>query len=152
VKTPAIRRGAVAVLGACATCAATAAPIYHSAGLYSYAQAVNWPPSAGGVEDTVRQGEGRFYPDPIGALPTAFSLATSALHTVDDAGVVRTVNVSASIVTAWTSQHAGSIDLSYAYETSNVVAGQSQPAGDGFNSQPSPHLAFSEKTAASPRC
>jgi len=120
----------IAAAGAAA--AAAAAPIYHSAGLRTYVQAANWPPMDGGVEDAERGGEGRFYPNPIGPLPSAFSFDTSAIQSVTDGGIERTILASASLDTSWLSQHAGTVEYFYTYQTENILAGDSLPAGDGF--------------------
>ncbi len=122
---------AIAAAGVAAS--ATAAPIYHSAGLRTYVQAANWPPAAGGVEDKEHAGEGRFYPNPIGALPSSFNFDTSAIQTVTDGDIERTVSASASLDTSWISQHAGTVELFYTYHTENILAGDSLPTGDGFH-------------------
>ena len=122
---------AVAAAGVVAS--ASAAPIYHSAGLRTYAQAANWPPMEGGVEDAKHAGEGRNYPNPIGPLPSAFSVDTSASQRVTDGDVERSISASASLDTSWLNQHAGTVELFYTYSTRNVLAGDSLPAGDGFD-------------------
>jgi hypothetical protein len=122
---------AIAAAGAAAS--ATAAPIYHSAGLRTYVQAANWPPMQGGVEDSKHSGEGRFYPNPIGPLPSSFSFDTAAIQSVTDGDIERTISASASLDTSWISQRAGTIELFYTYHTENILAGDSLPAGDGFD-------------------
>lgn len=122
-----------AMIGTGVGASAVAAPIYHSAGLQTYVQAANWPPMSGGVEDRKQAGEGRIYPNPIGPLPSSFSFDTSATQSVTDGDVVRTVSAAASLDTYWTSPHEGMVELFYTYSTENVLAGDSQPAGDGFH-------------------